>query len=98
MRLCDESTSTQEPDTALLTHALVEAQRYSDEFYGPDCYVCAELLPAEPRNLSLHITSPFDLLLNTSAVITVRRSDGKVLRKGAYHSCHARTTSRAADA
>ena len=81
-------------DSAQLQSALVRAQAYSNEFYGKDCFVCAELLSYEDGNIRLHITSPLpDMLINTSAVITVRAADGKVLSKGAYHSCHARYTS-----
>jgi hypothetical protein len=95
MELCAVTQETEAIDPAQLRMALIRAQAYSNEFYGEDCFVCAELLSYEEGNIELHITSPVpDMLLNTSAVITVRAADGKVLSKGAYHSCHARYTSR----
>lgn len=39
----------------------------------------------------LHITSPIeDMLINTSAAITVRKRDGAVVKQSVWHSCHAR--------
>jgi hypothetical protein len=70
--------------------ALREAQRYSDEKYGSDCFVCAELLDDSDEYM-LHITSPIeDTLINTSAAITVRKRDGAVTERAIWHSCHAR--------
>lgn len=91
MELCAETDETRSIDPGQLDVALVRAQAYSNEFYGEDCFVCAEVLGTENGNIALHITSPIpDMLINTSAVITVRAADGKVLKKSAYHSCHAR--------
>jgi hypothetical protein len=95
MKLCAVTEETEALDPIQLRMALVRAQSYSNDFCGEDCFVCAELLRYEEGNIELHITSPVqDMLINTSAVITVRAADGKVLDKGAYHSCHARYTSR----
>jgi hypothetical protein len=95
MELCAVTEKTEALDPAQLRMALTRAQAYSNDLYGRDCFVCAELLRYEEGSIELHITSPVsDMLLNTSAVISVRAADGKVLSKGAYHSCHARYTSR----
>ena len=95
MKLCAVTEATEAIDPEQLRIALTRAQAYSNDFYGEDCFVCAELLSYEDGRIDLHITSPVpDMLINTSAVITVRAADGKVLDKGAYHSCHARYKSR----
>ena len=64
-------------------------QAYSNEAYGPDWFVCAAIFADEPSKLTLHITSPIDTLINTSATISVRRSDGAVIRHAKYDSCRA---------
>ena len=94
MRLCAEDEKSRALDPALLESALVEAQRYSNEVYGSDCFVCAEVLTFDPSRLWIHITSPVqDIPINTSASIWVRKSDGKVVERALGHSCHARVKS-----
>ena len=92
MELCNPDSVPPDIKPALLTAALVAAQAYSNEAYGSDCFVCAQVLGDEAGEFTLHITSPLDLLLNTSATITVRKSDAAVIERAKYHSCHARRT------
>tara|TARA_R100001039_G_C1840804_1_gene101925 strand:- start:918 stop:1358 length:441 start_codon:yes stop_codon:yes gene_type:complete len=75
-------------DQVVLEKALKKAQTWSNIIYGKDCVVCAELLPDPSKSrFELHITSPGDLLFNTSATMEFRKSDGKVIDKSIYHSC-----------
>jgi hypothetical protein len=90
MALCDLDASLEGISPKLLGHALVEAQRYSNKTYGPDCYVCGQIYSQDAYSFMIHITSPVDLPLNTSAAITVRKSDGAVLSRGKWHSCYVR--------
>lgn len=72
--------------------ALREAQRHSDEAYGSDCLVCAELIDRADEYI-LHVTSPIEgMLANTSAAITVSKIDGVVTSRHVWHSCAARIT------
>ena len=91
MPMCYENEHTAAVEPSLLLRARVEAQRYSNEIYGADCVVCAEVLDPKDEDglLWVHITSPYVDLINTSAAIWMR-PDGKVVRKGQWHSCHAR--------
>jgi hypothetical protein len=90
MDLCDSGSAPNDIEPKLLAAALVKAQTYSNEAYGPDCLVCAAIFADEPTEFILHITSPIETLINTSATITVRKSDGAVVGRAKYHSCHAR--------
>lgn len=95
MELCKVTEETAALDPGQMRMALIRAQEYSNDFYGEDCFVCAELMSHQDGEIKLHITSPLpDMLINTSAAITVRAADGKVLDKGAYHSCRAKITPR----
>jgi hypothetical protein len=90
MQTCVEGAAPAGVSARSFSAALRKAQRYSDEKYGADCFVCAEVFD-RPREYMLHITSPFeDMLINTSAAITVRKADGVVTERGIWHSCHAR--------
>jgi hypothetical protein len=94
METCATGAKPAGVDAAALSAALVEAQRYSNKVYGPDCFVCAEVFD-DTKDYMLHITSPLeDMLINTSAAITVRKSDGAVIDRGIWHSCHARVTAK----
>ena len=89
MDLCNAESKPDIPQPVLTT-ALSEAQAYSDDIYGPDCVVCAEVFAETPVTFKIHITSPADpeMLLNTSAEVQIRRIDGAVVSKGQYHSCY----------
>jgi hypothetical protein len=90
MQTCVEGAAPAEVSAEAFAAGLREAQRYSDEKYGSDCFVCAEVFD-RPEEYMLHITSPVDdMLINTSAAVTVRKSDGAITARGIWHSCHAR--------
>jgi hypothetical protein len=90
MATCVEGAAPVNVTPESFAASLREAQRYSDEKYGSDCFVCAELFD-DPDEYMLHITSPIeDMLINTSAAITVRKRDGAVTERAIWHSCHAR--------
>ena len=90
MQTCVDGATPADVTAESFAAALREAQRYSDEKYGSDCFVCAELLDDSDEYM-LHITSPIeDTLINTSAAITVRKRDGAVTERAIWHSCHAR--------
>jgi len=91
MATCVEGAAPANVTPESFASSLREAQRYSDEKYGSDCFVCAEVFD-QPEEYMLHITSPIeDMLINTSAAIAVRKSDGAVTERAIWHSCHART-------
>src|SRR3569833_2375699 len=88
METCVQGASPSGVDTSAFTSARARAQAYSDDIYGKDCFVCAEVFADEPASYTLHITSPIqDMLINTSAIIRFRKSDGSVLATAKYHSC-----------
>ncbi len=89
MELCDPNAKPDIPQI-VMKKALSGAQAYSDHVYGRDCVVCAEVFAETPATFKLHITSPSspDMLLNTSAEVTVNSSDGSVISSGRYHSCY----------
>jgi len=90
MKTCVEGAMPAAIDAVAFSAALRQAQQYSDKVYGEDCFVCAEVID-EPATYFLHITSPIDdTFMNTSAGITVRKSDGKVIERSVWHSCYAR--------
>jgi hypothetical protein len=90
MQTCVDGAAPVGVSTKSFSAAPRKAQRYSDEKYGADCFVCAQVFD-RPHEYMLHITSPFDdLLINTSAAITVRKADGVITERGIWHSCHAR--------
>jgi hypothetical protein len=95
METCVRGASPKSDEMSAFTMARARAQAYSDEIYGKDCFVCAEVFADEPASYTLHITSPIeDMLINTSATIRFRKSDGAVLATAKYHSCHARIESK----
>jgi hypothetical protein len=90
MQTCVEGAMPAGIEQPAFSAALQKAQRYSDKVYGEDCFVCAEVFD-DVDEYMLHITSPIeDMLINTSAAITVRKSDGAVINRSIWHSCHAR--------
>src|SRR5688572_18936081 len=90
MATCVEGAAPANVTPESFAASLIEAQRFSDEKYGADCFVCAEVFD-ELDKYMLHITSPIeDMLVNTSAAITVRKRDGEVIERAIWHSCHAR--------
>ena len=90
MQTCIEGAIPTNVSAESLAAALTQAQRYSDEIYGSDCFVCAEVFD-DPDEYMLHITSPIeDMFINTSAAITVRKRDGAITERNVWHSCHAR--------
>lgn len=90
METCIEGAIPADVSAESFSIALKQAQRYSDEKYGSDCFVCAEVFD-RPDEYMLHITSPIeDMLINTSAAITVRKTDGAIAQRAIWHSCHAR--------
>jgi hypothetical protein len=93
MKTCVEGAAPARVGLESFSVALQNAQRHSDKVYGEDCFVCAEVYD-DTDTYFLHITSPIeDMLINTSAGITVRKSDGKVMDQNIWHSCHARVKS-----
>src|SRR5262249_42462161 len=96
MALCDPDTASRENIAPnVLSKARAEAQAFSNKIYGADCFVCAEIYGSDPDTFRLHITSPVDAIINTSAGVTVRKSDGKIVERQQWHSCHARIIHRA---
>ena len=90
MKTCIEGAVPEAVDAVAFSTALRQAQWYSDKVYGDDCFVCAEVID-ESETYFLHITSPIgETPINTSAGISVRKSDGKVIERSVWHSCHAR--------
>lgn len=93
MPLCLRSVVTDAIEASQLRSALVKAQAFSNQRYGEDCYVCAELQRFEEGEIELHIRSPLpDSWVGTSATIRVRAADGKILDKTLYHSCSDRVS------
>ncbi|MEO3692293.1 hypothetical protein [Roseateles paludis] len=74
--------------------ALKQAQQFANETYGADCHVCAEVIDSADT-YRLHITSPIDTLINTSAGLDLRKADGRVIKRSVWHSCHARLVRKA---
>src|SRR5690349_8054109 len=92
MKTCVEGAMPAGIEFAAFSSALQKAQHYSDKVYGKDCFVCAEVFD-DTDTYMLHVTSPIeDMLINTSAAITVRKYDGAVTDRAIWHSCHARLT------
>jgi len=87
MSLCNKNDSPS-IKRELLSSALRQAHRWSKLKYGEQCVTCAEIYSVDENRFSLHITSPGELLINTSAVMEFQKSDAKLLDSGIYHSCH----------
>jgi hypothetical protein len=92
MAQCYEGRFPPEIQTSILETALVRATEWSDREYGEDCVVCADFLRQDSKTFTLHITSPHfpDMLINTSAELTVTKTDARVVEAGKYHSCYVR--------
>ena len=91
MRLCNGQVN-QSIDGELLSSALRQSYRWSSYKYGDECITCAEIYDVEKKSFTLHITSPGELLFNTSALLEFRKSDAKLLDSGVYHSCKVKRT------
>jgi hypothetical protein len=91
MQTCVDGEKPAGVESAAFAAGLQQAQSYSDEIYGKDCLVCAQVLD-QPEQYMLHITSPYEdgTAINTSAAITVRKSDGAVVAHAQWHSCYVR--------
>jgi hypothetical protein len=87
MRLCygTESSSINEE---VLKIALIKAEEFALERYGKDCVTCAELYAVGDDTFRVHITSPGDLLINTSATMEFDASTATVINSGVSHSCY----------
>lgn len=89
MSLC-ENQNRQSINEQVLNSALIKTQSWANATYGKSCVTCAEIYSVEKESFTLHITSPGDLLINTSATIEFENETAKVLNKSIYHSCHVR--------
>jgi hypothetical protein len=90
MAACYEGAFPETIAPGVLRGALVKATAWSNKTYGDDCLVCAELYHDDGDRFTIHITSPANLLLDTSAEMTFDKRSGDVLGAGIYHSCHLR--------
>lgn len=89
MSLC-ENQNSHNINQQVLNSALIKSKRWANTIYGKSCVTCAEIYSVDEENFTLHITSPGDLLINTSATIEFENKTAKVLNKSIYHSCHVR--------
>ena len=89
MSLCGNQ-NYQSINEQVLSSALIKAQNWANTTYGKSCVTCAEIYSVEEESFTLHITSPGELLINTSATIEFENKTAKVLNKSVYHSCHVR--------
>lgn len=87
MDLCN-NRNYEKVDTKILKKALIKAQRWASSVYGKSCVTCAEIYSVESETFTLHITSPGDLLINTSATMEFDNRTAKIINKSIYHSCH----------
>lgn len=89
MSLCGNQ-NPQNISEQVLRSALIKAQHWSNVTYGKSCVTCAEIYSVDAESFTLHITSPGDLLINTSATIELEKNTAKIINKSIYHSCHIR--------
>jgi hypothetical protein len=87
MRLC-RGQSASAIDDDVLKKALVKAEQFSINKYGKDCVTCAELYAVKRDTFSIHITSPGDLMINTSASMEFDAATAAVISSGVSHSCY----------
>lgn len=87
MDLCNNH-NYEKVDKQILEKALIKAQRWTNRVYGKSCVTCAEIYSVESKSFTLHITSPGDLLINTSATMEFDKRTAKIINKSIYHSCH----------
>jgi tRNA U54 and U55 pseudouridine synthase Pus10 len=94
MQTCLENAAPTDVRASAFSLALRQAQQFSEHVYGADCFVCAQVFDNGDTYM-LHITSPIeDMYINTSAAITVRKSDGHLSAQRVWHGCHARITKK----
>ncbi len=88
--VCSEFDLSENVDPTVLRTALIHAAEWSCENYGEECVVCADFARVNGTELRIHITSPIEVaVLNTSALLSYRVSDGSFLSGGKSHSCYA---------
>ena len=91
MSLCS-SEGVEKVNEETLNKALIKAQSWANKIYGKSCVTCAEIYNVESKSFTLHVTSPGELLINTSATIEFESATAKVIEKSVYHSCHVHHT------
>lgn len=89
MSLCNME-NTERVSENNLKEALIKTQDWADKIYGESCITCAEIYSVENNSFTLHITSPEDLLINTSATIEFDRMTTAIIEKSIHHSCRMR--------
>jgi hypothetical protein len=90
MAQCSEGRFPPEIQAGVLEKGLMRATEWSHREYGDECVVCADFLWQDDKTFTIHITSPEfpDMLINTSATITVTKTDATLVDSGKYHSCY----------
>ena len=91
MQLCNENDALL-IEGSVLSIALKEATIFAKEAYGKRCVTCAQVYGVDGDTFSLHITSPGDLLINTSATMMFHKETAAVLESVIGHSCHVHYT------
>jgi hypothetical protein len=91
MAQCSESRFPPEIQAGVVERALMRATEWSNRVYGEECVVCADFLWQDDETFTIHITSPRvlpDMLINTSAEITVTKTDATLVDSKYFHSCY----------
>jgi len=90
MQPCGELNYPTPVGAKSLDAALRRATKWAQQNYGEDCVVCAEPFGEDERTFGVHVTSPDldgEMVMNTSALLTFRQSNGHLIRAAKYHSC-----------
>ncbi|HEX6008029.1 MAG TPA: hypothetical protein VFY80_08705 [Burkholderiales bacterium] len=90
MAQCIEGRFPPEIQAGVLERALMRATEWSNREYGKECVVCADFLWQDDETFTFHITSPDlpDMLINTSAEITVTKAHATLVDSRKFHSCY----------
>ena len=90
MAQCVQGRFPPEIQAGVLERALIRATEWSTRQYGEECVVCADFLWQDDETFTIHITSPSfpDMLINTSAEITVTKTDAALVDSKYFHSCY----------
>ena len=91
MAQCFEGRFPPELQAGVLERALIRATEWSNGQYGEECVVCADFLWQDDETFTIHITSPRvlpDMLINTSAEITITKTDATLVDSKYFHSCY----------
>jgi hypothetical protein len=91
MAECVEGRFPPEIEAGVLERALIRATQWSNRQYGEECVLCADFLSQDDETFTIHITSPRvlpDMLINTSAEITVTKTDATLVDSKYFHSCY----------